>query len=331
MGKGVTMSYISGVISSSVNPAADLYAAIAPALTSAGYVLVDTVVISTRTHRVWRSPAAGNAQNVDWYLDVAYTTAGTGSVWLSPFEDFNPTSDLGFRGPYLMATSTMETTYYSRYGATGHALETNWTTVSTATNSLDASSANLSYWISVTANRVIGITSLNAQKIVYCGYFKPNAEHTAHAGAALFPLIVGNLLDSSAISAGNSSVVATRVPRTTVIGGWIYATRLWSYGSNAAIPEGGSGVVGDVSNNPFIGAVTPRGRKVYVLFVSNTTSAGFAATNSSSSAIVGELYDIYVFGATATVARGDTATISGETWVFASAVAQYYVYSFKAV
>ncbi len=330
------MAYISGTLTSA-NPAADLYALIAPALTTAGYTLVDTVVISTRTHKVWKSAAADNVQNLDWFLDVAYTTTGVGSVWLSPFEDFNPTTDLGFRGPYNASNASIEGTYYSRYGATGYALETNWATVSSNNNSIEASTTSFGYWISITINRVIGLSTVSAAKTVYCGLFEPSADHVAHAGASLFPLIVGPLTDSVGIDGTNTSnTMVTRAPKATAISNWFYMPRLWSYGAYHIIPEGGFGVLGDISVNPYIGAQTPRGRSIYVVFPpTNGNALGMntagAAANITNAAIVGKLRDVLVFAAVPSVSRGDTTTINGDTWILGSKLSSYYAaYAFKA-
>lgn len=329
------MTYIASTMTSA-NPAADLYALIDPALSAAGYVFVDTVVIGARTHKMWRSPAGSNAQNLDWYLDVAYTTSGAGSVWFAPFEDFNPTTDLGVRGLCMNTTSTIEQTYYSRFGATGYALETNWATVSHANNRLDLSTSSFGYWISITPNRVIGLTTISTTKLVYAGLYKPSDAFTAHAGASLFPLIAGQASDTDALNgtATNEKVMVTRAPKAATMYYWPYIARFFAYSTLATVHEGGQGVIGDNSINPYLGFSTPRGRKLYVVFGSTASdhTLTFKSTSLTSPALVGELYDILVFQAVAAVARGDTVTLNSETWVLGSKLSGIEAaYAFKAV
>ncbi|MES2630787.1 MAG: hypothetical protein V4611_02430 [Patescibacteria group bacterium] len=320
------MTYISGTLTSA-NPAADLYALMDTALTSAGYTLFDTVIIGARTHKMWRSAAGNNSQNLTWYLDVTYTTTGNGSIWLSTFEDFNATTDLGYRGPYLAFDSTIESTYYSRFGATGYALETNWATVANTTNNLVLSTANFGYWISITADRVIGLTSISTTKVVYAGFFEPNSEHIARADTALFPLITGTVTQDAAMG----SAMLTRAPKGVSASiYWQYTARTYSYSAITTSAEGGYGVIGDNSVNPYTGYNTARGRNVYVVFGYYANGLTATNANSTTSATVGKLRDVYYFAAASSVARGDTITIAGQIWILCTSTSNF-TFAFKAI
>lgn len=332
------MTYISGNITSA-NPAADLYAQIDTALSSAGFTFVDTVVITTRTHKIWKSNAANNTANVDWYLDVTYTTTGTGSIWLGIFEDYNATTDIGYRGIVWDTTTTVEQTYFSKYGATGYALETNWTGATNTFNQIDLSTAAFGYWISITQNRIIAMTSLSATKLVYCGVWEPNTAHSTYAGAQVFPLIVGSLdtyLSSAAGTAATNAGV-TRAPRAPSISRWTRAGVFWSGHSIANHPDGGYGAIGAGDVSPFLGAIQPRGKYIYVLLnqsAANSFSSDNAqyALNANAPANVGRAKDVLSFLAAATVTRGDTVTINGETWILTSKATSYYTaLAFRAI
>src|SRR3954466_3352347 len=163
------MAYNTGAITDP-SPGATLHTALASLLTTAGYSLVDTVVISTRTHKVWKSPAASNAANLDWYLDIAYTTTGNGNKWFLPFEGYDPSTDLGLRG-IVSGTSitTIDATPGSRFGATASSLESgNWFgPVQGTSMALTMTTATFTYWASITADRVIVMHTNIATSIFY--------------------------------------------------------------------------------------------------------------------------------------------------------------------
>lgn len=330
------MTYISGNITSA-NPAADLYALMDPAFASAGFTLVDTVVISTRTHKIWKSNAANNQAGLDWYLDVTYTTTGAGSIWLSPFEDFNAVTDIGTRGPIFDTTTTIEGTYFSKYGATGSALETNWMAATGTINQITLSTASVGYWMSITQNRVIAMSSLAPSRLVYCGFWEPNTAYSTNAGAALYPLIVGSLDSYLTSTTGTTDGYAavTRAPRATTFSRWNRIATFWTGHFFPHHPEGGYGVLGAADASPFLGTIPPRGKYVYVLMnpSTGTFTAGTVYANNSIAAVnVGRAKDALSFLSTSTVTRGDTVTIDGDTWVLTSSHATYLTcLAFRAI
>lgn len=334
------MTYATGSLSSA-NPAADLYAAMAAALTTAGFTLEDTVVISTRTHKIWKSAAGSNSQGLDWYLDVAYTTTGAGNVWLNVFEGYNAGTDQGVRGGYNSSsdTTTPEATYYSRYGATGSALETNWSTISNNIAQAQTSTSSFAYWFSATTDRVILMTSVQAQHVYYAGLFDMYAPWASKIGGLAYPLIactVNNPTSTTDANSGSphnnvsnmpnpptatSSVPPAAITRRPPVA-TIYPVSSASYGgicicsvsnetSVSGSYSGGSGYGSptnyvDSGASPFHDAT--RGGKLVIHVPWDLNNRGI---------VIGTLKDLNVFASLAAT-RGDTVTISGVDWVLSS-------------
>lgn len=319
------MTFITGSLTSA-NPAADLYAQqIAPALTTAGFTLVDTVVISTRTHAVWKSAAASNSHNLDWYLDVAYVTTGTGGVYLSAFEYYDPATHLGYRGPYsISSTSAIETTYYSRYGATGYALETNWYTINSA-HLLSLATTAFTYWISITTDRVVGMTSVAATTVVYAGFYTPDSDYATAAGNLMYPLVSG-YLPVPGINAYNYMQV-TRIPLVTSIYDWQHVP--WVSTPDILSPIGPIADVAGVTSSPVPGPA--RGAQ---FFLGAGSSNAYPSVSVAPFTAVrfGTIPDCLWFLASAGVIRGDTITIDGQQWVLTTYLGStnYTAIAFKA-
>ena len=133
---------------------------------------------------MWKSPAAGNVQNLDWYLDIGYTTTGAGTFGLYPFEFYDPAAHLAYRGPFYAAhrQAHLDATYYSRCGATGYTLENfNLVHLAAATFSsgnyahhdLDIPVTTIGYWASVSPKRVVLFTSNQPAMVLYAGLYEP--------------------------------------------------------------------------------------------------------------------------------------------------------------
>lgn len=298
------MAYVSSSITSS-NPGPALYSAIQPALTTAGYTLVDTVVIGLRTHQVWKSPAAGNSAGLDWYLDLGYPTNGTASWFVYQcFEYYDPTTDLGYRGLYSGASSTvLDPTTYSRYGATGHALETNWIGSLTGASNYGVPLAGTSftYYVSVTANRFAIISSYDGTMLNYCGLYKPDPLYVTKAGSALYPLIGAKIVGSSVTSQGGSTtaVGVTRVPPASSLTGA-------GWGSSIGI----SAMAGWLSPVVISSGIT----EMYPYVMSPDRL--YWQSGVPGRGILGDLYDVGSLQSDTTV--GNTVTCDGSTWVLTS-------------
>lgn len=297
------MVFTSGSITDAA-PGPALHAAMSPALTTAGFTLVDTVVISTRTHKVWKSPAASNAQNLDWYLDIGYTTTGAGTISIIAFEYFDPATDLGYRGPVTSGGTTIDATTGTRYGATGYALETNWFGAQTAGSQVTVTTTTFTYWISITIDRVILLCSSSPDIPMYAGFYTADALYADKAGAGLFPLYSGRVRGTS-YGGGTATAGIGRVyPWTTFSGGngWTLAA------------ETGGGI--DFNAWPLLPAGSTQGYpfvafRAVILGVWNTSPANPHGRR-------GELRDVYLLPAASPVARGDTCTINSETYVLST-------------
>lgn len=328
----------------SANPAADLYTALASALSTAGFTLVDTVTISTRTHKVWKSAAAGNSMGLDWYLDVAYTTTGAGSVWLGAFEDYVAGTDTGYRGPYNAAgSSTPDATYFSRYGATGSALETNWTHISNNCGQVQTQTTAYAYWMSVTTDRVIMMTSVAPLNLTYCGFFDMYTPWANKIASAAYPLITA-LISSPAIinqgqhsaPSGSPQAALTRIPPVAASVNWaqVRVCCAWVDTINPLFTTGSVATLSSQVNGCAPGA--PLG------YVDSATVAygdaryggllqiiGSYGTGGTELFTIGTLKDVAVFFGQA-VTRGDTIAISGTDWVMSNQQVNR-VYGFKAI
>lgn len=62
------MGFISGTVTNSQTPGADIQAILEAEMTAVGWTFIEEVVISASTYRVWKSPAASNSFNQDWHL-----------------------------------------------------------------------------------------------------------------------------------------------------------------------------------------------------------------------------------------------------------------------
>jgi hypothetical protein len=214
------MAYITGSITDA-NPGPALHALMAPALTTAGFTLVDTVVISTRTHKVWKSPAAANAQNLDWYLDIGYTTTGAGTISLIAFEMFDPATDLGYRGPISSGGgTTIDAATGSRYGAAGFALEAaQWFNASMVGSQIAVSTTPFTYWISITTDRVFLLSSGSSELVLYAGFYEADPLYAAKAASLLFPLYTGRALMGTVYNGTLNTAGITRIPPLTAFFG----------------------------------------------------------------------------------------------------------------
>lgn len=303
------MAYITGSLTDA-NPGPALHTLMATALTTAGFTLVDTVTISTRTHKVWKSPAAGNAANLDWYLDIGYTTTGAGTIALVTFEMFDPATDLGYRGAYN-TNSTLLTANGSPYGTTGHALETNWFHANTAGTQTSLSTTAFGYWVSITADRVLLLCSTAPSAVMYAGLYDPDPTYAAKAGASLFPLFTGKVGGSGvAVTAG-----LTRIPpwASFTVGSWAYtadttvatAGGAWSVAAYPLLPTGAQ------TSYPFTAVPIP--------IMTGTNFPGGRW---------GWLRDVFAVSS-AGVTRGDTCTINGASHVLGT-TASGFSYAMKA-
>lgn len=319
------MTFVTGTYTNA-NPGPALYAALHTALVAEGFTLVDTVVISARTHKVLQAPA--NSFGLGWFLDISYPTSGVATgVKTSPFEDYNAASHFGFRGPYGSVSSDStapEATYYSRYGATGYALETNWSNGAINTGFDTAlSTGATTYWASITPERVVLMLSSAPTKISYAGFFTPTADFVAAADTALYPLISANLTaagNAASGSAGSSTAAVTRLPKLTGfsgapgaltnVTGW--QTSVFVGALDWGVRFAAGGLIG-VGGGLFTGktSISPIPVILGTSVISPTMGMG---------ALVGVLDGVAAGQATPSAVRGDTVQVDSDTWMLSSPV-----------
>jgi hypothetical protein len=307
------MTYATGTLAATANPGPGMYADIEPTLLAAGFTLEDTVVIGSRTHKILKSLGASNSYGLTWFLDVSYPTTGvTGGMLMTPFEDYNAATDVAYRGPYSASSATIEGTYYSRFGASGSALETNWVNTS-AYSSLDnpLSTGATGWWLSATTDRVIFMSTAASGELHYVGFFEPTADHAAAAGASMFPLIVTHFASASTIpasaSSGSTAVVFTRVPPLSTIA--------WGNQGIIDLPYAQLGGAVGGGGNFAATAKTYLARRPVTMGY-NTLNNSSASTATGGMGPVGHLIDVVNTWTDGAVARGDDLTdTSANVWI----------------
>ena len=296
------MTYWEETIPADANPGPLVYTALETKLLALGWTLEDTVVISTRTHKVLKSAAAGNTRNLDWYLDISYPTTGVASgVLLTPFEGYTAASDVATRGPYTQSNTTLDATTYSRYGSTTQALETQWVNTNSYTNMvIPLSTSAFNLYASVNRDRAIVMLSTEGTRVTYAGFFTPSSAHATHAGAAMFPLVVARLLGaadrSASGTAGNVGAALTRIPKAS--------SAQWSthcvVGPNTMRMNGRVGGAAGEGDNQ-------------ITSVPFLVGMG-GATWTVGTTHIGELDGVQAAWADAAVTRGDVVTVSGDAY-----------------
>lgn len=306
------MTYLSDTLTSA-NPSADLYAALDTALTANGYTLVDTVTISTRIHKIYQNPAANNITGQDWYLDVTYTATGNANLFINLFESYDTSTEKALGGPYgaytqLTTNVSFGTSPYRVWGGSAQGLESNWMPnpvhAYSAWNKLVLNDATFGYWISVTKDRVIGMTTLEPNYTLYVGAYDPLPGHIAAAGTDLFPLVVTRLNGGSGPNSGghNTGTAITRLPKA----------------SSALVNVQGSGVVQTFRAAAYTAPPLPTGASDFDIERTVWPSGIGMAVTTWGQGCLGMLYDILSASSDGGLTRGDTATIGGANYVISA-------------
>lgn len=301
------MTYITGTLTD-INPPATLYAAVDSALAAAGYVFVETVTISTRTHKIWKNPAANNATGKDWYLNVAYTTTGLGTFGFYVYEDYDSTLHQCIR-PVLCQWSDgtlPDATYGSRFGSTKKSLEDTSLLTRPGTNTNMKVDQNLpttsfAYWISISKDRVAWLTSINPNDIYYAGAYSPSSDYAAAAGAGLFPLVMigvrgqGNTPGDYQPTGGLSRIYPYVGSVTGGSYGWSGIVSIVTHGNLGRLPR----IPSETS------VLLPKSGVPYYLWPYDSFKGG----------PWGKLIDVLCFPVDSAL-RGDTVTLTGITEPF---------------
>jgi hypothetical protein len=302
-----SMTYWEETIPADANPGPLAHTALATKLLALGWTLDDTRVLGARTHKVYKSAAAGNTHGLDWFLDISYPTTGIATgVMLAAFEGYDAGTGLATRGPYTATNTTIDGTTYSRYGATASALETNWANTGSHTG-LDTPLLTSAFVIhaSVTRDRVILLSSTEPADVGYCGFFTPTAAHAAHVGAAMFPLVVARLRGAAdripSNTVGSVSAALTRVPKASSI----------NWASHCIVGPNTMRMNGRVGGAPSEG-------DNQITSVPFLVALGGASWTAAVTAQIGELDGVQVAWADAAVTRGDVVTVDGTVYTLST-------------
>lgn len=170
---------------------------------TAVYTYVEEWVSATKTARIYKSLAANNYVNKDWYL-CTYRSSDTGtSVGLGVSEQYNTGTHVATN--YAPGNGTYTpTAQFAVNDATGKAPD-QWFHASC---SLPISAAGFQFWTSVTADRVIFGTRVGASDAAtYVGLY----DDVQSSAISPFPLLLVNGGNSQSPGGG----AATREPNTT--------------------------------------------------------------------------------------------------------------------
>lgn len=316
------MTFVTGSVTNS-NPGPALYAALEPTLLAVGYTLEDTVVIGARTHKILKSAAGLNSFGLQYFLDINYPTSGVATgIMMATFENYTAATDQALRGPYAGNSTVIDATTFSRFGDNAYALETNWNNgVSATALHLSLVTATITYWASITPERVILMISSAPTQMAYAGFFTPSAEHAAYAGAALYPLITLRLTAGAesvtATSLSAASAVVTRLPRLAAFDASAGAVAPSNW--NASLWVSPMGLLGRAGSGGAVGgAVSPFTGEVSIFQIPITFGSISPTSTQLAAARVGELDGIAGGYAAPSVSRGDTVTVAGVKWYLSS-------------
>lgn len=175
------MAYGTNTITSATGPA-DLRTALeALMITQGNWDLVDSYTSGTYNVRMWKSRAAGNSWNKDFYLAMMTNTSAATNLYFKVFEDYNVAAKLAYRG-VPGAVASIDPVTYSAYGATGYAPESSqWT----AANNLSALTTQYTYRARVTGEGLFMAVTTSGNPVFYCGLFQPLWPHPGE-----FPLCI---------------------------------------------------------------------------------------------------------------------------------------------
>lgn len=297
------MGYKEGTIAATADSSAAMYAVLATELTAAGYTLVDTVTIGSRTHKVWKSPAASNALGQDWFLDVAYTLTGVSPVYLMPFEQWDAAEKKAIRAPFWGPIALpVDAATGSRFGNTGYALEDgSWGGYYQAGGQwcplIVTASATFAYYLHVTADRII-MHSQASGETCYVGLLKPSAELLAVPSYIPFPLYTvkwnSNAVSPTPADGGQGCGLSRMTPAPASI---IFNNIVPSVPAACVIPKR---------------AVDPLPPRLYPIAVASNVAVG---NSSYQNLIFGTLDGLYSARVEATVQRGDRVTVGVDEYV----------------
>lgn len=295
------MAYATGTITSAT-PAKDLMTALGTQLVAAGLTLVDTVNTFTT---VYKSPAAGNQQNADWFLILKRNTDAALQVFYQVAEAYDPALHLAskYGGQGLSVMPVAGT------GGVNPSAPAAPDTICAVNANLALTTTAFTYWVSVTANRLI----LGVKTSVEIGFYAGLYDDRLSVGTVTFPLVCAKLpinqlftwaiASSSTNAAGGftrdplQSVLSTNSFEATVHNGF------WTNPINAVVPG---------NFTPMATAAALYGNPGTLSRAMIGSGRTFGNSNPAGDALRGLLIGCWTSAISS--AAGDTTTTGGKTY-----------------
>jgi hypothetical protein len=222
------MPYTAATAGSTATPASAFMTALNTLLTATGcFVYVEDYVDGTNTSKIYKSPAANNAQGTDWFLNVNRTSNDATTVQFGLAETWDTGAKLFHTyAPYVYSDYYSPSAYIP---ITGYKFDDGGAGISpSAPNgggswcapNVGLGTTGYQYWVSVTPNRLVVATRVaTTEYCVYVGLY----DDLLLPAVSPFPLVITNF-----VSNGGSS--STREPNTLVArnGNFICNTVLWT-------------------------------------------------------------------------------------------------------
>lgn len=307
------MAFSSGTISANFAPA--LQSALVALAQQAGFTLIDTVTATsgsnTATHKILQSPTP-TIQSSTWVLDIV-VCGNSLSMCACETWDATAHTGTGFCGTsyngvsfnsVLIPSGTFEQKNVAGAGASaiGYGNATSQQTLS----------STFGWWASMTANRVILMTSLNPTVLDYAGLFAPFTDVAQGWGSTRYPIVSLEMNSNSNTSSYSNSFFT-------------------EYGGTGNQTVSGISRLPGLSTAPYRYVVgtggifrTPGGGSLPALTQSDgrpvpIVPVGVVSTDTGDLGILGLVVDVGIVRASSTVARGDTVSVGSDTWVLSTA------------
>lgn len=308
------MAYTTGSRLTQANPAEDMYNLIAAAFTAhAAYEFVETWVVTTATHHVWKCKGALNSMGADYFLVFSrLNAAGSLSLNVALCEQYNATTHVISKAvPTITSTAATPQADGTFTAAT--------TTLSTQTTSetnvfraqATGSTSAYDYWLITTNDGFwfgtrVGSSNYGFLVSTYDKLITP-------ASADVFPVVLMGTGTSASESTSSIAGGCTRHPLVTTSQARMWGVRaLLSAGSVLAWTSP-MNVYGASVGNP--GSLYQEGRPL----ASRVAVVNWATVTTYSSAATGDVRGLFrnllISQATAAVVMGDTITVGSDVYV----------------
>jgi hypothetical protein len=296
------MSFTASSIGATANCAKALADAIHPLLTAAGFTHVEDWTSSTKTARIYKSPAASNSFGSDWYLNVYRSSDTATGLSLFVAEAYNGTTKRFTN--FAPNTQSLTPTASFAVNDTGVLPDGSGGSVAAMSTSypIGVGTGGYQYWLSAHPNRVVLATRVGTTD---CATYAGLYDDTLQSSGSPFPLVTC-ALDTQASTSTSSGGRATREPFTTTSNQYNFFV--------VPAPFGAGGVAGPSASDTYESKVIP-------------VKAMVMGRGVQGNAFRGSFKDLLATYLVAG-ANGDTLTIGAKTYYrishFVTAVGNQY-------